>query len=188
MIEQSHEDRQLVDAVIAGDHESFRVLVDRESQSMIAICHRILGDPIEAQDVAQDAFLQAYRRLATFKGDGPFGAWLRRITIRLAAARLSARRQEVRLDAEALDARVATNMSTDDPEGSMLALEERASILEAVEALPLAQRDVVKLRLYGDMSLLEIAELTGHPVGTVKSRLHRGMAAVQNRLEPRSAR
>ncbi len=187
VIEHPHEDRQLVDAVIAGDHEAFRALVDRESRSVIAICHRILGDPVDAQDVAQDAFLQAYRALATFRGDGPFGAWLRRIAIRTAAARLSTRREEIRLDAEALDPRAAALESGENPEATAMDVEQRAIVLDAVETLPAEQRDVILLRFYGDLSLNEIAELTSHPVGTVKSRLHRGMAALRDRLEPRSA-
>ena len=154
---------------------------------MIAICQRILGDPVDAEDVAQDAFLQAYRALATFRGDGPFGAWVRRIAIRAAAARTASRREEIRLDAEAMDPRAATLQTDDDPEATVLDVELRAAVLDAVETLPVAQRDVVLLRFYGDLSLLEIAEVTSHPIGTVKSRLHRGMAALRDRLEPRSA-
>jgi RNA polymerase sigma-70 factor, ECF subfamily len=186
VIEHQQEDRQLVDAVIAGDHEAFRALIDRESQSVIAICHRMLGDSVEAQDAAQEAFLQAYRALSTFRGDGPFGAWLRRITIRAAAARQSVRHDVVRLDAEALDPRAAALESGDDPEAAVMDVEQRAIVLDAVETLPDAQRDVILLRFYGDMSLLEIAEVTRHPVGTVKSRLHRGMASLRDQLEPRS--
>lgn len=181
-------DRQLVDAVIAGDHEAFRTLVDRESQAVISICRRIVGDPAEAEDVAQDAFLQAYRALATFRGDGPFGAWLRRIAIRVAVARLAARRDVVRLDADALDPRAATLRSSgDDPETRALDVEWRSAIRDAIASLPASQRDVVVLRFYGDLSLQEIAELTSHPVGTVKSRLHRGMAGLRGHLAPRSA-
>jgi RNA polymerase sigma-70 factor (ECF subfamily) len=186
VIERQQEDRQLVDAVIAGDHEAFRALIDRESQLVIAVCHRMLGDPVEAQDVAQEAFLQAYRALATFRGDGPFGAWLRRIAIRAATARQSARREVVRLDAEALDPRAAALESGDDPEAAAIDVEQRAVVLDAVETLPDAQRDVILLRFYGELSLLEIAEVTRHPIGTVKSRLHRGMAALRDQLEPRS--
>lgn len=186
VIDHPHDDRQLVDAVIAGDHEAFRALVDCESQSVIAICNRIVGDPVEAQDVAQDAFLQAYRALATFRGDGPFGAWLRRITIRAAVARLSARRDVIRLDAEALDPRAAALESGEDPEATVMDVEQREIVLDAVETLPPAQREVILLRFYGDLSLHEIADLTSHPLGTVKSRLHRGMAALRDRLEPRS--
>jgi RNA polymerase sigma-70 factor (ECF subfamily) len=187
VFERPQEDRQLVDAVIAGDHDAFRMLVDRESQSVIGICHRMLGDPADAEDVAQDAFIQAYRALATFRGDGPFGAWLRRIVIRVAAARIASRREVIRLDAEALDPRAATLQSGDDPEATALDLEQRTVILDAVATLPSDQRDVILLRFYGDLSLQEIAEATSHPVGTVKSRLHRGMAVLRDHLEPRSA-
>ncbi len=188
VIEPPPEDRQLVDAVIAGDHEAFRALVDRESQAVIDACRRIVGDPVEAQDVAQDAFLQAYRALATYRGDGPFGAWLRRIAVRLAAARLAARTEVIRLDADALDPRAAHLSSGDDPEAESLDMERRAAIFDAVKGLPTAQRDVIVLRFYGDLSLQEIAALIRHPVGTVKSRLHRGIGGLRHQLGVRTTR
>lgn len=186
VIEQPHPDRQLVDAVIAGDPLAFRVLVDRESAMVIAICRRMVGDPTEAEDVAQDAFLQAYRALATFRGDGPFGAWLRRIAVRTAVARLASRRDDVRLDAEWLDPRAAALHSGDDPQTMVIDEEWRSTIREYVERLPPPQRDVILLRFYGDCSLQEIADLTAHPIGTVKSRLNRGMASLRDHLVPRS--
>ena len=91
MIERTATDRQVVDAVLAGDREAFRVLVDRESGNVIGVCRRVLGDPLEAEDAAQDALTKAYQALATYRGDGPFGAWLRRIAVRVAIARLAAR-------------------------------------------------------------------------------------------------
>lgn len=180
-------DRQLVDAIIAGDHEAFRALVDRESQAVISACRRIVRDPVEAEDVAQDAFLQAYRALATFRGDGSFGAWLRRIAIRVAVTRLAARPEVIRLDAEALDPRAANLRSGDDLEAQALDAERRAAIFDAVKALPAAQREVIVLRFYGDLSLQEIAVLTSHPLGTVKSRLHRGIDGLREQLAARSA-
>jgi RNA polymerase sigma-70 factor, ECF subfamily len=185
--EHPPEDRQLVDAVIAGDHEAFRTLVDREAHGVISTCQRILGDPTDAQDVAQDAFLQAYRMLATFRGDGPFGAWLRRIAIRIAVARVAARPEAIRLDADALDPRAAALAADDDPEADALQAEWRAALLETVKGLPEAQRRVIMLRFFGDRSLQEIAELTGQPIGTVKSRLHRGLAGLRDQIAPRSA-
>ena len=181
-------DRQLVDDVLAGNPEAFRALVERESQAVIVVCRRIVGDPTEADDVAQDAFLRAYRALATFRGDGPFGAWLRRIAVRVAVARLAGRRDLVRLDAaEELDLHATAVQSQDDPEARTLDLEWRSAIHDAVARLPMRQRDVVILRFYGDLSLQEIAELTSDPLGTVKSRLHRGIAGLRAHLTPRSA-
>ena len=187
MTPTTHEDRQLVDAILAGDSELFRGLVERESPSVTAICRRIVGDPTEAQDIAQDAFLQAYRGLATYRGTAPFSAWLRRIAIRAAIARVAARRDETTLDAEALDPRAAALQSGDDPEFAALAVEERAAIVDAISALPDVQREAIVLRFFGDLSLQEIAANTDLPVGTVKSRLHRGIAALRDQLEPRLA-
>ena len=72
--------------VLAGDGEAFRVLVEREQGPVIVVCRRITGDPDEAQDAAQEAFVRAFRALATFRGDGPFGAWVSRIATRVALA------------------------------------------------------------------------------------------------------
>jgi len=187
VIEPTTNDRQVVDAVLAGDREAFRVLVERESRAVIGICGRILGDPVEAQDTAQDAFTQAYKALATFRGDGSFGAWLRRIAIRVAIARLAARHDMVRLDGETVDPRAAMLRSSDDPEAHLLDAEHRAAVFEAVTALPASQRDVVLLRFYGDMSLEEIARATSHPIGTVKSRLSRGVTSLREQLTSRSS-
>lgn len=187
MIEPTTSDRQVVDAVLGGNREAFRVLVERESQPVIAVCRRILRDPVEAQDVAQDAFAQAYQALATFRGDGPFGAWLRRIAARIAIARLAARRDASTLDGDTLDPRVAMLTSGDEPEAYVLGLEYRAAVIDAIATLPVAQREVILLRFYGDLSLQEIARLTSHPIGTVKSRLSRGVASLREQLTARSA-
>ena len=182
MIEPTTSDRQVVDAVLAGDREAFRVLVERESRAVIGICGQILGDPVEAQDTAQDAFTQAYRALATFRGDGPFGAWLRRIAIRVAVARLATRRDVIRLDGETVDPRAAALKSRDDPEARILDAEHRSAVFDAVAALPASQREVVLLRFYADLSLQEIARVTSHPIGTVKSRLSRGVTNLRDQL------
>ena len=70
------DERAIVDAVLAGDREAFRRLVERESVALVRACHRILGDRSDAEDAAQEALVTAYRQLASWRGDGPFGAWL----------------------------------------------------------------------------------------------------------------
>ncbi len=186
MIDAVANDRQIIDAILGGDREAFRVFVERESVSVIAACSRILRDPTEAQDAAQDTFVQAFQALASYRGDGPFGAWLRRIAVRVAIARVAARPNIVTLDDQILDPRRARPDADMDPEAQALGVEDRAAIADAIATLPAAQRDVVVLRFYGDLSLEEIARLTSHPIGTVKSRLSRGMARLRDRLEPRS--
>lgn len=174
-------DRELVDAAIAGDDEAFRVLVDREQANVLALCRRVLRDGAEAEDVAQEAFLQAYRSLPTFRGDGPFGAWLGRIAVRMAIARLK-RPAELRADPTRAEGWLVDVADAADPQSLALDAEYRSEVLHAVSRLPEAQRRIVTMRFYGDMSLDEISSATGAPMGTVKSRLHRALAALRGRL------
>ena len=81
----SIDDRAIVDAVLGGDREAYRRLVEREAPGLIRACQRILGDQSEAEDAAQEAFVTAFRSLATWRGDGPLGAWLTRIAVRIAS-------------------------------------------------------------------------------------------------------
>ena len=100
----TYDERRAVAAVLAGDRDAFRSLVERESRQVVATCARILGDRHEAEDVAQEAFVIAYRSLASWRSDGPFGAWLARIAVRLATRRAAQRKQVVWLDPLAADA------------------------------------------------------------------------------------
>src|SRR6476661_793565 len=88
-------DRAIVEAVLAGDRDAFRRLVERESVGVVRACHRVLGDLHAAEDAAQEAFVTAYRSLSSWRGDGPFGAWLTRIAVRI-ALREAGKRKTVR--------------------------------------------------------------------------------------------
>ena len=155
------------------------MLVERESWTVIGVCRRVLGDLTEAEDAAQDTFARAIQSLATYRGDGPVGAWLRRIALRVAIARLAARRQITRPDDELVDPRVARLTSGENPETLYLGREYRADVIDAIAALPVAQRDVVLLRFFDDLTLEDIARVTDKPIGTVKSRLSRGVSTLQ---------
>src|SRR3954466_9402613 len=92
------EDRSVVDAVLGGDRDAFRFLVDRESAGVIRACHRVLGDLHEAEDAAQEAFVTAFQSLAGWRGDGAFAAWLTRIAVRIALRRVKRRRDVTWID------------------------------------------------------------------------------------------
>jgi RNA polymerase sigma-70 factor, ECF subfamily len=180
------DDAAIVRAVLDGDRDAFGVLVERESAAVVRACNRVLGDQAAAEDVAQEAFVIAFRSLATWRGDGPFGAWLTRIAVRLAVRQASRRKvvpwirpgdpgsdpDEARLPAAAAD----------EPEQQALRAERAEAARRAVVALEEPYREVVVLRFFGERSLDEIAELTGRPLGTVKTHLHRGLLRLRGHL------
>jgi RNA polymerase sigma-70 factor, ECF subfamily len=187
----ANDDRTIVEAVLAGNRDAYRQLVERESASVVAACARILGDRSEAEDVAQEAFVIAYRSLGSWRGEGPFGAWLSRIAVRLAVRTAGRRKQVTWLDPLAAEAdepgqdRFRTSGASDavDPAHTVLRAEQDARIRSAVASLDEPYREVVALRFFAERSLLEIAETTDRPLGTVKTHLHRGLARLRKALE-----
>lgn len=185
------DDRTIVDTVLSGDRDAFRLLVEREASTVVAACARVLGDRAEAEDVAQEAFVIAYRSLGSWRADGAFGAWLTRIAVRLAIRRASQRKQVTWLDPLAAEAdqpgqdRFRTTGATEaaDPAHSFLRSERDAQLRAAVAALDEPYREVVALRFFAERSLNEIAEATERPLGTVKTHLHRGLARLRRNLE-----
>ena len=173
------DDAAVVRAVLDGDRDAFRILVDRELPGVVRAAARVLDDLAEAEDVAQEAFVIAYRSLAGWRADGPFGAWLSRIAIRLAVRRAARRRVlpwaqpgAVLEDDEPV---AAARHASGDPEHVAVRGEQARQIRQAVAALDEPYREVVALRFFADRSLDEIATLTGRPLGTVKTHLRRGL-------------
>ena len=166
-----------MDAVLAGDREVYRLLVERESRTVIGVCLRVLNDPDEAQDAAQDAFVQAFRSLAGYRGDGTFGAWVGRIARRIAVNRAVSAGRRVTTDVAAAAELISDGAA--DPLEHVVDVEQSAQLRDAVDRLPADQRQVVALRFFQDMPLERIADETNVPLGTVKSRLHRALARLR---------
>jgi RNA polymerase sigma-70 factor (ECF subfamily) len=178
------DDRALADAVLGGDRDAFRVLVEREAPSVIAACRRILGDPSDAEDAAQDAFLIAYRKLGSFRGDGPLGGWLMRIAIREARDRAVRRRPTTALESgdDGWTTTLDVTAAGDDPALTVESAERAARLREAIAELPAHYGEAVRLRYIEDRSFAEIAATTGRPEPTVRTHLHRGLARLRERL------
>lgn len=179
----------MVDAVLAGDLDAYRVLVDREGSGLVRACQRVLGDLHEAEDAAQEAFVLAFRALPGWRGEGSFGAWLARIGVRLALRRLAARRRVTWIETDAPDhgrtgrtGGVPAPREVVAPEMVVIAAERAGEVRAAVAGLDDPYREVVALRFFGECSIAEIAAVTGRPVPTVKTQLRRGLLRLRTSL------
>ena len=182
-------DEDLVLRVQRGDKSAFDFLVIKYQHRIIQLVNRYIKDPSEAQDIAQEAFIKAYRALADFRGEAAFYTWLYRIAINtaknylLSRSRRSSNYQVDIQEAEALEnAPQLQGMET--PEREILNQEIIDVINAVIEELPEEMRTAIILREFEGMSYEEIAEAMDCPVGTVRSRLFRAREAIDNKLNP----
>jgi RNA polymerase sigma-70 factor (ECF subfamily) len=199
--------RRVIREVLEGNHDAFRILVERETPAAFRLCYRVLGDRGDAEDAVQEAFVSAFRALPAWREDGSFSAWLARITLHVALRR-SRRPRPVAwidtIDAEvigddhdgsgssgAAGRRLAHHFRSAslaaapfaDPALIALRSEEAEAVRAAVAGLPEPYREVIALRYFGQLSVPEIAAVSRRPLGTVKTHLHRGLMRLRSALD-----
>lgn len=182
-------DEDLVLKVQQGDKKSYDLLVLKYQHRIIQLVNRYVKDPSEAQDVAQEAFIKAYRALGSFRGDSAFYTWLYRIAINTAKNYLVARtRRSSDYEVDIQDAEASENapqlQGMETPERLLISQEIVDTIKTAIEKLPEDMRIAIMLREFEGMSYEEIAETMECPVGTVRSRLFRAREAIDSKLTP----
>ena len=187
--EEKNTDQQLVDRVFKGDKHAFDLLVLRYQHRILGLIGRFIRDPAEVEDVAQEAFIKAYRALPKFRGDSAFYTWLYRIAINTAKNYMVARgRRPPATDVDVEDAELLENnaLLTDigTPEANQEKDDLRRVINEAIEDLPEDLRTAFTLREFSGLSYEEITEIMGCPVGTVRSRIFRAREALDKKIRP----
>jgi RNA polymerase sigma-70 factor, ECF subfamily len=181
-------DLTLVRRVQRGDKGAFDALVLKYQHKVVKLVMRYVRNPAEAEDVAQEAFIKAYRALPQFRGDSAFYTWLYRIAINTAKnAVVSRDRSPVEYDLDAQNSDDSYDMQSrlkdsETPEGLVLTEEIRGTVNSAIDALPEDLRTAIVLRELEGLSYEEIAESMGCPVGTVRSRIFRAREAIDRRL------
>jgi RNA polymerase sigma-70 factor (ECF subfamily) len=172
----SDDDREAVRQVQAGDREAFEPLVEKYKRKVFRLAYQVLRDQEEALDVAQEAFVKAFRALPAFKGDSAFYTWLFRITMNVALDRKRQRTTRVKsMGAEDVPPEEweRTAVSTDpDPEDVASGAERRERIRKGLDSLSEHHRTIIILSDIEGLQYREIAEVLGIPMGTVMSRLH----------------
>ena len=165
----------LLERCRAGDTRAYQELVERHQDRAYALALRIVRSPSDAEEIAQDAFVRAWRGIGEFRGDASFMTWLYRILVRLALDR-----------AETLKARRAREVAVEDREEPVslppdLGLARRMDRL--LGELPPRERAALTLFYYEDRPIAEIAQMLGMPENTVKTHMSRGRAALREAYE-----
>ena len=177
-------DEELVEACQAGEASAFDVLVARWEDKIRGAAYRFLGSEEEAKDVAQEAFLKAYRALGGFKREARFSSWLYQIATNLCRDRLRRRRTRAAVSLEELEETGPVIVETKPGAHEQLQQLDLARLVRrAVHALPEEQREVVILKEYQGLTFLEIAQALDVPVSTAKTRLYRGLGQLRLQLE-----
>lgn len=167
-------DVELCAQVAMGDTAAFGELVRRHGSAVRGLLRRMGADSSEADDVAQDAFLAAFERIADFRGEGTFAGWVKRIAARHYLRRLQRERRLAQITAEAGQSDGATGVDTDG----------RLDLDESLRALTAAERLCVSLCHGAGLSHTEAADALKLPLGTVKSHVKRGLEKLKARLAP----
>ena len=181
-------DLVLVKRVQRGDKSAFDLLVRKYQHKVVKLVLRYVRNPAEAEDIAQEAFIKAYRALPQFRGDSAFYTWMYRIAINTAKNQLASRdRSPIAYDLDLTDPEESHSVQTklqdpDTPEGMALTEEIRGIVNSAIEGLPEELKTAIVLRELDGLSYEEIAAAMECPVGTVRSRIFRAREAIDKRL------
>jgi len=182
-------DAELVKRVQRGDKRAFDILVIKYQSKILSIVSRFISDNAEINDVAQDAFIKAYRALPNFRGESAFYTWLYRIAINTAKNYLTARGRRPPAsdidsqDAESYGVGVALRENAS-PERLMMRDQLKEVIFNTIDDLPDDLKTAITLREIEGLSYEEIAESMDCPVGTVRSRIFRAREAIDDKIKP----
>lgn len=179
--------KKRIKQVLKGDQDAYAEVVEIYKDKVFQICYRMLGNRHEAEDIAQEAFLRAYVNIASFNIDLKFSTWLYRIATNLCIDRIRKKKPDYYLDAEVAGTdglNMYSQIASDTrlPEDDVESLELQETIQREISKLPEKYRSVIVLKYIEELSLNEISETLNLPLGTVKTRIHRGREALRNQL------
>jgi len=182
-------DAELVKRVQAGDKKAFDILVIKYQNKIFSIISRFISDHAEVNDVAQDAFIKAYKALPNFRGESAFYTWIYRIAINTAKNYLTARgRRPPSSDIDSQEAETYTIGGSlqehASPETLLMRDQLKKVIFDTIDSLPEDLRTAITLREIEGMSYEEIAESMDCPVGTVRSRIFRARETIDEQIKP----
>lgn len=182
-------DQKLVERVQSGEKAAFDILVKKYQHKIMSLISRYVKQQGDVADVAQEAFIKAYRALPNFRGESAFYTWLYRIAVNTAKNYLVSRgRKPPSTDIDAQDAEFLDDghglKDIASPESQVLSDEIKGTVLEAINSLPEDLKQAITLRELDGMGYEEIAITMDCPIGTVRSRIFRAREAIDKKLKP----
>jgi len=180
------DDRRLIEQCLGGRRDAFGELVSRYQARLYNVVIRLVDHADDAADVVQDAFLNAFQSLPSFKGDAEFFTWLYRIAFNSAISLKRRKRATVSLDAAGPDGGIDPDDPSEyvKPGQALQRMEDEAQLQEAMSRLSSEHREVLVLKDIEGMKYEDIAEILGVPIGTIRSRLHRARLELRDLLPP----
>ncbi len=179
---QAADDRELVEACLAGRREAFDVIVHRHQRQIYRLCYRFAGTHEDASDLAQDVFVRAYRGLRGFKGGAALSTWLYRIAVNVCLNRVNARS----LPVAPLGAIDRPDRSIEHVDAALMRRERAEEVRAAIARLPGKQRATLILRAYHELPHEEIAGILGSSTGAVKANFFHALANLKKLLKASS--
>ena len=169
-------EKSLINLVKKGDKKAYEVLVLQYQDRLVFSVYKFLKDYELAQDIAQEAFVKAFKNIEKFRGDSSFYTWIYRIAINTAKNFLSSKSRNSEIyDDEIMELKLSESaVTSENPENILEAEELRSMMMEAIQGLPDDIRTTLSLREFDGLSYEEIAEVQNCPIGTVRSRIHKG--------------
>jgi RNA polymerase sigma-70 factor (ECF subfamily) len=183
------DERELIGRMQAGDFEAFSELVDTHKDKIYALVHRLTGNKENAEDIVQETFLKAIDNISQFRGESSFGTWLYSIALNLSRMHFAKQKQ---MDLQPIENYLPGNQNLPGTSGQLLDWRDPHQMLENRELretigkglaeLPYKYREAFLLRYYNELSIKEIAELTGQSEASTKSRILRARLALRDYL------
>jgi RNA polymerase sigma-70 factor (ECF subfamily) len=172
------DDAALVARSAAGEREAFDVIVERHRRSVYQVCYRFVNNHEDASDLAQDAFVRAWRGIQNFKGQSALSTWLYRIAVNVCLNRVSAKTPIN----EPIESDHFEDLRIEGAQRAMIREERAVAVRKAIANLPEKQRATLILRAYHDMSHQQIADVLGSSVGAVKANFFHALANLKKIL------
>lgn len=176
-----------INQVLKGNQEAFEEIVTLFQQRLYQVCYRMLGNAQEAEDIAQEAFVRAYVNIHTYDQKRKFSTWLYRIATNLCIDRIRKKKPDYYLDAtvpgtDGLNMYSQIAATGDLPEEEIERMETQDRVQYEISKLPDKYRTVIILRYMEELPLQEISDILELPLGTVKTRVHRGREALRKQM------